>query len=143
LVFRVWVKRCKEPGEIGLDAWTLVPYVSRNEIWMDAKSRHQVVANLLKQGCGVYGGTSPVRAEVIHALKRLHGMKLERSTLNSLQQAHINSVTSGSFVFCDSRNYREVLFWLRYEISRGGILRRDKMSWKQKRRKLGSLWRGS
>ena len=79
--------------------------------------------------------------EIIDVVKRLHERKLEGPILTFLRKQHSRSVMSGSFVFCDSRNYREILCWLRYEISRGLKQRKDKLSWKQKRRKLSSLWR--
>lgn len=131
---KVWIKRCREPGEL---TWTLVPYVSNREIEVNTKFRPSVVSNLLRGGCGVYGGCEPVQREVARAVKRLHGRRLDESLLTWLHGVCNQNVRSGSLVFCRSRNYREIMRWLSYELSRGNISRNDRLSWKQMQRERG------
>jgi len=131
---RIWIKRCREPSQ---ETWTLLPYVSDHEISLNTKQRPSVVKNLLKRGCGVYGGCDSVHREVKNMVKGLHGRKLSKSLLTSFQRVCIANLASGSLIFCRSRNYQEIIRWLDYELSRGNASRRDNLSWKQRQRKLG------
>lgn len=134
---RVWIKPCKEPDDENL---TLVPYISDREIHIESKFRRSVVRRLLKAGCGVYGGCSPVYKEVISEIKRLHKKQLNETLLKSLQKVCTTNLLSGNLIFCQSRNFHEIILWLTYELSRGSFVRKDNLSWKQTQRKLGKWY---
>ena len=130
---KIWIKRCKERDK---ENWTFVPYVSKNKIILNTKFRRSVVRRLLKEGCGVYGGCKPVHREVLHVILRLHGKTLNKTLLTSLLKECNNKLLSGSLIFYRSRNYPEIIRWLSYELSRRNALRKDELSWKQKKRKI-------
>lgn len=135
---QVWIKECKEPGEIrDRHGKTNVLYVSKLEIQMTAKSRPQVVKNLLENGCGVFGACLPKNSEVLAAVRHLQGQNLDSSVLDLLLREHNRNASAFSFAFCKSRNFFAIMRWLNYELTRGSELRKDKLSWKQKQRRVG------
>lgn len=109
---KIWTEICLEPSGISLDGKrTIVLYLSKQKIDINAKTRSGVVKSLLRLNTQVFGACAPVNKLVIRTIKDLDGKKLSQSTLNELKRRN-KKYTPFRF----SRDYQLIIKWLNFEI---------------------------
>jgi hypothetical protein len=109
---KIWKQICLEPSGITTDGkHTIVLYLSKKRVNLNAKTRSGVVKSLLKLGAQVFGACAPVNKLVIQTIKDLDGKNLSQNTLNKLKREN-KKYTPFRF----SRDYQMIINWLNFEL---------------------------
>lgn len=109
---KIWKQICLEPSGISIDGkHTIVLYLSKKRISLNAKTRSGVVKSLLRLGTQVFGACAPVNKLVIRTIKDLDGKTLSQNTLNKLKRKN-KKYTPFRF----SRDYQMIIDWLNFEL---------------------------
>jgi hypothetical protein len=109
---KIWTEICLEPRGITVDdKHTIVLYLSKQKIDINAKTRSGVVKSLLRLNTQVFGACAPVNKLVVQTIKNLNGKKLSQNTLDGLKRKN-KKYTPFRF----SRDYQLIIKWLNFEL---------------------------